>query len=330
LIEESPLFCPECQKVYHKNCLKYWEEQCKMEENDFACPFCKDELPLNEWKQKLYHEENLKNEIKIMMTYDLINLINERKIKMLQNELKSKNEQLNKEQDIFLDILKRISDITPLMKSIMGKKSLDIIKKFKDLQRYILQFSKYRNEIEIFYSTTKEGLENIFGKKFEENNKNNIDLIINDKKSPLVCKYKLKKGTNIIKLIIKNDLNNLEHMFHGCDSLEQIEEIKYLDTRKVTNYSYMLSGCTLLKNIRPLEQWNISNGINFTNMLSSLTLFEELKTFKNWKSVLNMTNSANIFNEKTSLDEGDEGISQGIFSSIINNQCQKIAIKADF
>ena len=248
---------------------------------------------------------------------------------MLQNELKSKDEQLNNEPDIFLNILRQINDITPLMKKIMGKNSLEIIKKFKELQRYILEFSKYNNEIEISYSTTKEGLENIFGKEFEENNKNNIDLMINGEKSPLVSQCKLKKGTNSIKLIIKNDLNNLEHMFHGCDSLAKIEELKYLDTRKVTNYSYMLYGCTLLKNIKPLEQWNISKGINFTNMLSSSTLFNELKTFNNWKSVLRMTNSSNIFNEnkKASMDEG---ISQGIFSSIINDRCKKIAIKADF
>jgi hypothetical protein len=331
-IEEKPLFCPECQKIFHQKCLENWEEKSKKNKNDFSCPFCKNEIPLNEWKQKLYHDENIKNDIKIMnqiMIYDLINLINERKIKMLQNELKSKDEQLNKEPDIFLNILKQINDITPLMKKIMGKNSLEIIKKFKELQRYILEFSKYNNEIEISYSTTKEGLENIFGEEFKENNKNNIDLMINGEKSPLVSQCKLKKGTNSIKLIIKNDLNNLEHMFHGCDSLAKIEELKYLDTRKVTNYSYMLYGCTLLKNIKPLEQWNISKGINFTNMLSSSTLFNELKTFKNWKSVLSMTNSANIFNEnkKASMDEG---ISQGIFSSIINEQCKKIAIKADF
>ena len=36
--------------------------------------------------------------------------------------------------------------------------------------------------------------ENIFGEKFVKNNKNNIELIINDKKSELVEKYELKKG----------------------------------------------------------------------------------------------------------------------------------------
>ena len=332
-IKEKPIFCPECQKIFHKKCLENWEEKCKKNNKDFNCPFCNNKLPLNEWKEKLYHDENIKNDIIIMNQIIANDLINERKIRMLQNELKSKDEQLNKEPDIFLNILKQINNITPLMKSIMSKKSLEIIRKFKELQRYILQFSKYRNEIEISYSTTKEGLQNIFGKEFEENNKNNIDLMINDKEIPLVSQCKLKKGTNIIKLIIKNDLNNLEHMFHGCDSLENIEELKYLDTRKVTNYSYMLYGCTHLKNIRPLEPWNISNGKDFTNMLSSSTLFKELKTFKNWKNVLSMTNSANIFNEnkKSSIDEGSsQGISQGIFSSIINTQCKKIAIKADF
>lgn len=52
-------------------------------------------------------------------------------------------------------------------------------------------------------------------KKKEEhdnNNKDNIELFINGDKIPLTYKYKLSKGTNIVKIIIKNKINNLSHI----------------------------------------------------------------------------------------------------------------------
>ena len=38
---------------------------------------------------------------------------------------------------------------------------------------------EYRNEINLIYYTEREGIQNIFGEKFVENNKNNIELNIN-------------------------------------------------------------------------------------------------------------------------------------------------------
>ena len=44
---------------------------------------------------------------------------------------------------------------------------------------------------------------NIFGKQFVKNNKNNIELVINGIKEKLVAKYDLKGGINKIQMIIK-------------------------------------------------------------------------------------------------------------------------------
>ena len=72
------------------------------------------------------------------------------------------------------------------------------------------EFNKYnnknKNEINIIYKANKEGVENIFGKKFVENNKNNIELKINGNKNELVKRYKLEKGENNITIIIKNKI----------------------------------------------------------------------------------------------------------------------------
>ena len=57
-------------------------------------------------------------------------------------------------------------------------------------------YKNYKNEINIIYKTDKEGNENIFGDKFVENNKNNIELIINGNSSNLIKEYILEKGEN--------------------------------------------------------------------------------------------------------------------------------------
>ena len=64
---------------------------------------------------------------------------------------------------------------------------------------------EYRNEINLIYYTEKEGIQNIFGEKFVENNKNNIELNINGVKNMLIDKYNLQKGENKIKIIIKKE-----------------------------------------------------------------------------------------------------------------------------
>ena len=77
--------------------------------------------------------------------------------------------------------------------------------------------NKNKNENEININEADgEGLENIFGAIFVKNNKNNIELIINGNKNYLIKKYKLKKGENKIKIIIKNKIASLEYMFYVC------------------------------------------------------------------------------------------------------------------
>ena len=94
---------------------------------------------------------------------------------------------------------------------------------------------KYKNEINLKYITKEEKQENIFGVKFVENNINNIDLIINGENSKLNKEYKLLKGVNDIKMIIKNKITNIEYMFYKCHSLKEINELKFLDIKDINN-----------------------------------------------------------------------------------------------
>ena len=54
---------------------------------------------------------------------------------------------------------------------------------------------------------------NIFGEEFVENNKDNIELIINEKKCELVYNYKLEYDEYKIQIIIKNKINKLKKIY---------------------------------------------------------------------------------------------------------------------
>ena len=162
--------------------------------------------------------------------------------------------------------------------------------------------NKYKNEINIIYETDKEGNENIFGDKFVENNKNNIDLIINGIKNYLMSKRKLKKGENKIKIIIKKKITNLEYMFYDCKSLKNIKELEYLNTKNINNFEGMFYRCSSLSDIKGIENWNVSKGNNFSYMFCECSSLSNIKGLKNW-DVTYGSNFQAIFTRCTTLSD---------------------------
>ena len=72
----------------------------------------------------------------------------------------------------------------------------------------------------------------IFGGEFVENNKNNIEIMINGIKSELIDECKLKKGKNIIEIIIKNRIINMEQMFCICSIFDKYRRIKEFSCKR--------------------------------------------------------------------------------------------------
>ena len=81
--------------------------------------------------------------------------------------------------------------------------------------------------------------------------------MINGIKSKLIQKYKLKKGENIVQIIIKNNINNIKNMSEYCSTLKDIEELKYLDTKEITDFSEVFYKCSSLSDIKSLENWDV-------------------------------------------------------------------------
>ena len=150
--------------------------------------------------------------------------------------------------------------------------------------------------INLNYFVNTEGNYDIFGKIFVENNKDNIEILLNGKENLFKNNYKLKSGKNIISIIIKNKITNLSYMFYKCELLKNISELEYLDVNDSTNFSYMFYGCSNLTDIKSLENWNVSNGKDFTSMFSSCSSLSDIKPLKNW----NVSNGKDF----TSMFEG--------------------------
>ena len=162
----------------------------------------------------------------------------------------------------------------------------------------------FRDKINLIFEMEddEDEMSNIFGEKFVDNNKDNIELIINGEKSELVYECKLNKGINHIEIIIKRKLNNLEFMFYECDKLKKKDDLNILDVKEINNLSYMFSGCEILSDIRPLENWNVSNVINFSNMFSGCESLLDIKSLEKW-NVSNGKNFSYMFSGCESLSD---------------------------
>ena len=192
---------------------------------------------------------------------------------------------------------------------------------------YKKEINEKHYEINLKYEGKGE-IEKIFGLEFIEPNKHNLQININGTKSDLVEKYYLKKGENNIKITIKNKIMNLSHMFEGCKALINIEELKYLDTRKYTNFSSMFNGCAALSNIKPLKYWNVSNGIKFGAMFKGCLSLSYIKPLKKW-NVSRGNDFYSMFNGCSSLSDIKPlekwNVSDGIFFSCMFCGCYSLS-----
>ena len=215
-------------------------------------------------------------------------------------------------------------ELDDLIKKLLEK---DPIKRIGWDEYFNHPFFKYKTKIEVIYYIEEDGINNIFGEKFVENNKNKIELIINGQKNELLQKYKLKKGENNIQIIIKNKINDLEGMFKHCNTLKKIEGLKNLDTEEIKNFSYMFYECSSLSDINGLENWNVSNGINFSYMFYKCSSLKDINGLENW-NVSNGINFSYMFYECSLLSNlnGLENwnVSKGIHFSFMFHGCSSL------
>ena len=100
--KEKPLFCYKCQKIFHKKCLEIWAKKKKSQNKELECPYCKNELPYEEWRYKLDYEEDRINEAEKMNKINKNKLINNLYYKL--NKIKDKKiNKLTKEKNEIIE-----------------------------------------------------------------------------------------------------------------------------------------------------------------------------------------------------------------------------------
>ena len=159
---------------------------------------------------------------------------------------------------------------------------------------------EYRTKLDLIYVAKSRVNCIIFGENFVKNNKDNIELIINGEKNMLVHYYELNEGENKITMIIKKNLTNLSRMFQSCETLHNINDLKYLDIKHVKDFSYMFFGCSSLSDISSLKNWNVSNINNFSYMFCGCSSLKDINPLQNW-DVSNGYNFAFMFGRCSSL-----------------------------
>jgi surface protein len=267
----------------------------------------------------LYEIENtICNELERFKNY-IINL-NERKTLNMYTNVINSNQIINKKNNIDNNInnstkvnYRKIKTLPEFhsnfnyidnnnLYNINSNIAYDINNYYNNNQNNEFQNNQYITKITLKYFAQTQGNYNIFGRQFIENNEKNIDLIINGKRSHLIDNCILNNGENTITLLIKNKLINLSYMFSWCNSLSNIEELKYLDVKYSNDFSYMFCGCSSLSDISPLKHWNVSSGKNFSSMFCNCTALSNLNPIKNW-NVSNGNNFQYMFYGCSSLTD---------------------------
>ena len=240
--------------------VEYKKKEIKIDDNKLEIELDNNKIIFTLIGISLYQKEYMYNElIKELNTSkdikniyeDIVNgkveIINEDKIRINDKEIKLYEKKMTTEKKVIIEKIKEIEDkskkdnekINELIKLNKEKdeKIKEIENKYIELKLFCEKLEKnkkdknYRDEINIIYETNEEGEYKIFGKTFVKNNKENIELSINEINNELLDKYKLKKGINNIKIKIKNKITNLSYMFYGCKQLKDINELAYLNTK---------------------------------------------------------------------------------------------------
>lgn len=282
--EKNPYFCYICQRVYHSKCLENWEK----EKGNLTCPNCRYKLPLSQWNKKLDYEKKRQNDLEIInqlnkdsLSYTKYKEKTSNILKGVLNKFSEIRKRIklgpnNKLNNLNKNISSNIIDIPLEDASEVINDELESFNEYfnKKYNSYLYEnVSGDKNILNFIYNRSEPLERLIFGEKFIENNKDNIDIFINKKKTPITLKYKFLKGVNEVKVIIKKTITNFEHMFAHCFLPENIEELRKLDTKNGTNFSYMFCYSSPHNYGDPtvfkvLENWDVSNGKNFSYMFN--------------------------------------------------------------
>ena len=145
----------------------------------------------------------------------------------------------------------------------------------------------------------------IFGQEFVKNNEDNLDCKIyinNEENNTNISEfYKINNEKKLfIKLVMKDLVYDMSHMFEGCKSLLSFETTSNWNTLIVTNMKNMFKDCISLKNLDIKTNLKFDFNKNITHMFDGCSSLEYLKGLSNI-DISSFKNISYIFRNCSSL-----------------------------
>ena len=310
--------------IEYKNNLEYFEKEIKCKEGrNFTC-YCFNcnqdicnECKLNEHNnhfikdyEMINKEENIEellDDIKFVIRNEIEEKINPYYIDKNKDEIILQNQRIEQNMkfddlDFYQNCDKNFLEISPyicLISIIFG-----VIKKYGPNYSHFLNIKnihlfleiRKKNRLIIEYKFSGEKEISIFGEKFVENNKNNCEIIFNQKKQELKGKLTLNQEKNnlILVLVENNNVTDMSELFNKCGSLVKISDESYWDTSYVKNMNKMFNYCTNLKKFPKIKGWNTENVESLKNMFNNCSSLEEIEGLSDWKTN-NVVNMSGLF-----------------------------------
>ena len=307
---EKPYLCYNCQKIFHYKCLKDWDNKRKEQDQNFNCPRCRDEVPLDNWKEKKCYEEDMKNVVemlnkinkykRIIKISSILNRIKNKIIDKLNKEIIQKNEKIDeyttnieKIYKIFKDILSKANEINLVMENKYNDKILNLLYELPENlnMSYLNEISKIMIyqfiKIKLYIKRDMKDSYEVSNIK-NENEINNNEIIISYKinKEPYLTIFGnefVKNNKEKCKIFYQNKFHELNEYLNisNYNNDKNELEIKLTGINNITDMSYMFYNCSSLISISNFDTSNITNISNIFNGCSSLL---DLPDISSWNT----------------------------------------------
>jgi len=197
------------------------------------------------------------------------------------------------------------------------------------------------DEITIKYKINEDNKNNvkIFGDLFVRNNKNNCEIICENKSYELTDifnaeNYSKSQNEQLLEIKLKgiSKIIDMSHIFDDCYSLNSLPNISKLDTSSITNMSYIFSGCESLVYLPDISNWDTSSVTDISYMFNKCEKLRSLPDISKW-NIKNVKDMSYMFNGCKSLTYPPEISTWDTFSvtnmSFMFNECEKLSTLVD-
>ena len=155
----------------------------------------------------------------------------------------------------------------------------------------------------IFNNIENQKFIRILGEPFFKNNRNNINIIVNDIElseiEPII--YTGYKRELIIILLEINTITDLSFMFYQCSSLVALPDISNWNMTNVKKMSYMFALCTQLTFFPNILNWNTLNITDMSGIFYGCSSLKFLPDISNW-NISKVNNLGCLFCKCSSIE----------------------------